>query len=505
MISEPVHHPVATVPAESLRRRAIHGTLVISAAQAVKLIVQFLSVIVLARLLTPTDFGHFAMIMPIAAFVMMLQDLGLSQAAQTSKELDDGQASALFWINTALSAALALLFAASAPLMAAFYKEPQLQTPIFALAATVLASGLAVQHFALLTRSMRFAALAWIDIASALCGFAVAVVIGLWAPSIWALVWSVIVSMAIGLIGAWMVSGWRPGRPASYARIRDMLRLGGGLSTFSLSNFLARNLDNILIGRFAGPLQLGLYDRAYKLLLFPLQQINNPIGRVMVPVLARLRDEPERYREAYRRVLQALLAITIPGVVFLLVHADDIILSLMGSRWTGAIGIFTWLAIAALHQPMTATLGWLFVSQQRGRDFAHWGIFNAATSIAAFVIGLPWGAIGVAAAYALSDVAIRLPALWWWVSRRGPVGLHDLARIALPFAAAMPVSVLLLFGIHREMAADTPMLRMLLGGAAAYASFWAVIALFGDGRSIFRELLDIARRRLSPVLGPAAA
>ena len=269
-----------------------------------------------------------------------------------------------------------------------------------------------------------------------------------------------------------------------------MLRLGGGVTTFNISNFFARNLDNVLIGRVAGAAELGLYDRAYKLLLLPLQQINNPIGRVMVPILSRLVDEPERYRQAYSRTAQQILLITVPGVLFLIFTADTLIPALMGHEWAGAAPIFTWLGLAALPQPFSNTLGWLFVSQQRTGQFARWGLFNAVTSIAAFILGLPWGAIGVAAAYALSDVCLRLPALWWYAGREGPVRTKQIWALAAPFAAAGAVAAIPLAAL-RLTSTGWPLLDLAIAAAVSYLGVASALLASSTGRGILKESLGL--------------
>ncbi|WCT72532.1 lipopolysaccharide biosynthesis protein [Sphingomonas naphthae] len=493
-------------PKDRLRQRVLHGTLATSLAQAVKFAVQLLSVVILSRMLDPASFGLFAMVMPIAAFVMMFQDMGLSNAVITSTTLSQGQASAMFWINLGLSLALALLFAAAAPLIGWFYDEPRLPMLALALAGTVLVSGLTTQHFALLNRGMRFAPIALIDALSAVTGLGVAVIVATYSRSAWALVASVVASMSVSLIGGWLATGWRPGRPAPFAEVRDMVGLGGGLTSFTLTNFLARNMDKVLIGRVGGAVEVGLYDRAYKLLLFPLQQVNNPVGRVIVPALSRLRDEPHRYRSAYARVVRFMLLLTLPGVAFLIVYAPILIPTLLGGHWATAVPIFLWLGLAAIHQPMTATTGWLFISQQRGADFAKWGVVNAVTSIAAFAIGMPWGAVGVAAAYGLSDLFIRLPAVCWWVGRRGPVSTGDLIRIAAPFLLIVPAVMLALLFVRDQLAAGD-VVRLIAGIALSYLFTILGLATLPQGRAILRDILSHipGRRRAAPVMTEAAA
>jgi PST family polysaccharide transporter len=260
--------------------------------------------------------------------------------------------------------------------------------------------------------------------------------------------------------------------------------------SYNLSNFVARNLDNILIGWRAGPLQLGLYDRAYKLLQLPLQHLNNPAARVMVPVLSRLAADPTRYRSAYIRVTQQILLAALPGMVFMIATAETLVPTLLGAKWAGAAPIFVWLGIAGLHQPMSGTIPWLFVSQSRTSEYARWGLFNAVTCAAAFFSGLPWGALGVAIAYALSDVLIRLPALWWYVGRKGPVTTLDLCKLAIPFAIAAAAAALVLRNIDRTIVQNV-VAYLAIACIASYATCGVVLLAFPDGRAVLRESFGI--------------
>lgn len=474
-----------------LGARAVRGAAMSGIAQGVKLAVQIVSVVLLSRFLSPRDFGLIAMAAPVISFASMAQNLGLSQAVVVSRDLTYAQASTMFWINAGLSLALALVLMLCAPLVAAFYGEPRLAAIVAVLAVAVFASGLGAQHLAMATRAMRFGKLALVDMAVAVLGLAAALAWAFFDASPWALVASSLAGAVASLVGAWSVSGWRPGRPRSWRTVTGMLRFGGGLTTFNLSNFFARNLDNILIGRFHGPGPLGLYDRAYKLLLFPLQQITYPLQRVMVPTLSRLIDEPERYRSAYGRTVGQIMLIALPGILCLLIYADVAIPFLLGPQWVAAVGIFRWLALASLHQPMTVTLGWLFVSQSRTGQFGRWGLFNAASCAVAFAIGLPWGAEGVAAAYAISDVAIRLPLVWRLAGKEGPVSARDLTRIAAPFALGGTVSALVLLAARTVL--PPSLLGLIAAGLIAYLVAWAVLAATPPGRRILGESLSMAR------------
>lgn len=476
-------------PLGNLRRKATMGAAFTGGAQAFRTFLQIISVVVLSRLLSPEDFGLMAMISPLMLFVMLFGQLGLNNAVITARAVSPAQLSTLFWINSGVAALLAAIFAASAPLISWFYGEPALVPPVLVLACSILVSAAGAQHQALISRSMRFGQLAMIEVIAGTVGFLFAVLIALIHPSIWALVASTVTAALVSSAGSWLSSGWRPTRQFRLAEAMPMIHFGKGMLGFNIFNFFSRNLDNILIGRFAGPVQLGYYDRAYKLLLFPLSQINQPVGRVVIPILSRLIDEPERYRAFYLRAVQQLALFTLPGVVFLLVNASDAIPAVLGEQWGPSVPIFVWLGFAALHQPISATTGWLFISQSRTGEFARWGLVVAVTSIAAFVAGLPWGAVGVAAAYALSDLFIRMPIVWYWIGRKGPVRTRDLIAMAWPQLianAAMAGALLILrpVGFSGLVLVDLG-IKCVIG----YAICWATLALFSRGRAALADLL----------------
>ena len=480
------------VPTDSgaLRARALGGAAVNLVAQAIKIAIQIASIIVLARLLSPTDFGVFGMVLPVTAFILIFQDLGLSQAAVSSPSLTYGQLNSTFWINFAISLTAAVLLAGLAPILAHFYKDQRVFNLDLALAVTAPISGLMTQHFALLARQMRFTWIATLDIVSLIGGFIASVVVALIWPSYWALFASLLATMLILLVGSWLGARWRPGWPTPWTKVGPMLHFGGGVIGFNLSTYVARNLDKVLIGWRAGPLELGLYDRAYKLLLLPLQHLNGPIARVMVPVLSRLADDPVRYRSVYIRTTQQILLFAVPGAVFMIATAPILIPTLLGHEWVGAVPIFAWLAISGLHLPMSGTMGWLFVSQSRTTEYALWGLFNALTCAVAFGAGLHWGAYGVAVAYGVSDVLVRLPALWWYVGRTGPVRTRDLYRLAAPFAVAGAAAGTVVWNIERTITYHA-LPYLAIACVVSYVMTAAVLAIFPEGRAVLRESFNL--------------
>lgn len=476
-----------------LRARVASGVSVTAALQGLRVVLQMGSVVVLSRLLLPSDFGVVAMTSPVLGFMMIFQDLGLSQAAVQRRILTQRQASTLYWLNVVFAAVTCIAALAISPVVGWFYGDPRVFHLLAAYAPLFFLSGCYAQHSALLTRQMRFSQLAIVEGAAGTIGFIASLVAAWFLRSYWAVfVLSLTTTLATGA-GMMLATRWLPSRPRRDPDGRDMLHFGAGVTGANIFNFLSRNLDNILIGKVWGSVALGLYDRAYKLLLFPLRQVNNPIQRVMEPALAGLVDEPRRYRHAYMRVVRMMALFTTPAILGTMVCADWFVDLVLGSRWAEVVPIFRALALAGLLEIFGSTLGWLMITQRRSSDLATWALVNTTVCIISFVAGLPWGPLGVAIAYSTSEVLIRTPAACWFVGRKGPVSRSDLFWLIAPFAMALAAAagVLLVF---RGFWSGPTLVALGIGYALAYATTWAILALFGDVRAALFEVVGFARQ-----------
>jgi PST family polysaccharide transporter len=455
--------------------------------QGLKFVISMATTVVLARLLTPQDYGLIGMVAVVTGFIAMFRDLGLSAATIQKEEISSAQISTLFWINLALSVAIMLVTASLSPAVAWFYGEPRLKLIMAVYAAGFLFGGLTVQHEALLRRQMRFAALSIADIFSLICGIATAIGLAWYGARYWALVASQLVTGLSNAICVWIFSGWRPGLPEKDSGVRSMLAFGRNLTAFSVVNYFARNLDNLLIGKFWGSQQLGLYARAYQLLLLPIDQINQPISAVAIPALSRLTDAPERYRQAYSRILEKVTMLTMPGVAFMIGTSDWIVQIALGPNWTDASRIFALLGIAGLIQPVANTTGWLFISQGRTRQMFQWGIIGSAIIICGILVGLPWGAVGVAASYSLTFVFVVAPLLFWFIGREGHVRTIDLYSAMVPAGLASASVLIALFVFRRLVVNIRPGNGIVIGFVVASLAALIVLLVFPRGRS---ALLD---------------
>jgi len=472
----------------NLGGRTARGGAVAITSQALKFVFTIGATSIMARLLTPADYGLIGMVAFITNFVSMYKDLGLSTATIQRDEISSEQISTLFWVNILLSLGITVFTAAIAPFVAWFYGEPKLTAITMVTALGFMIGGLAVQHEALLRRQMRYFSLASIGLAAIATGYAVGIFMAWRGFSYWALVGSQLASAATTTLLTVIFCRWMPGLPRRNTGVRSMIRFGGNLTGFTTINYFSRNLDNLLIGRVWGAQQLGLYSRAYQLMGLPIDQINEPISSVAVPSLSRLTDAPESYRRAYLRMLEKIALLTMPCVVLMIATSDWIISIVLGPQWTGTTRIFVLLGITGLFQPIANTTGWLLISQGRTNHLLKWGFISGPLIMGSIVIGLPWGAVGVAASYAFARVCIVDPLLYWFVGRSGPVRTRDFYITIAPFVLASLSALVAALAFRRWSGIAGGIWTILACGLIVAATTFLVLAILPAGR---KALYDV--------------
>ena len=412
---------------DNLKHRTISSGFVTIIAQGVLFVLGVASIMVLARLLTPKDFGLYAMVTTIMGYVMTFKDAGLSTATVQREGITQAQVSNLFWINVALSGALSLLLAASSPLVAWFYREPRLVVITLILSSTFFLSGLTIQHTALLNRQMRFTALAFIQIASMLTGVVVGIVMAWLGYRYWALVFSNLVTVAVAVPLTWWAIPWRPQLPSRGTGTESLVRFGTSMAGGGYIYALAKGTDSMLVGRFFGADSIGLYSRAAALLNRPLEQFLYPISSVFIPALSRVQTQPERYRRTFLQIYESIALVSFLFTGLLLALSRPLTLVVLGPKWEKAAIIFAAFAVAAQSAPVARAASWLFISQGRGgRDWLLVNLLGAGLAIASFVAGLPFGPAGLAISYSIVCLFIGVPILYYFAGREGPVTTADL-------------------------------------------------------------------------------
>jgi PST family polysaccharide transporter len=446
--------------------------------------------------LTPQDYGTVAMVTVVSGFANLFMELGLSSATIRTPEITHDQVSALYWINAGLGAAITLIIAASGPILAWFYHKPQLTLVAAGISLSSVLSSLGTQHWALIMRDMRFATMAIIRNSARLAGFLAALVLALSGGTYWALIANPVVTALWHTAGVWIASGFRPGKFRKGIRLRPLILFGANLAGSEIAYYIQGNSDNMLIGRAWGAEQLGLYTKAYSLLMLPISNLRFPLNRVAFPALSRLQNEPGAFRSYFNKYCALLSFITMPIVAFLFASSEHVIRLVLGPRWVGASGLFSILAFASFIQAPAGLRGIVQTSLGRGGRLFRLSIFSALAAVASFIIGLRWGARGVAIGYCISTYLMLHPSLVY-AFRDTPLRPSDFYRSVMkPAVVSIAMGAVLLIVEGRlKGISDAPLLAiMFLAGGLVYLS---VFALLPGGRPLlasYWEYLNILRR-----------
>ena len=486
---------------DDLRGRSVRGGVVTLTGQGGRFVLQLGSMMVLARLLAPEDFGLLAMVAAVTGVVGVFKDFGLASATVQRREITHRQVSNLFWINVGVSGALTAIAAAAAPAIAAFYDEPRLVGITLALSSTFLLGGLTAQHLALLRRSMRFTVLAAIEVAGLAFGVVVAVAAAWLGAGYWALVLMQVALAAAKMVLSWGASPWRPSAPTRAVDVRPLVRFGANLSGFALVNYVGRNADDALIGWQLGADSLGMYSRAYAVLMMPIKQIDGPLTGVAVPGLSRLQDQPLAYRRFYCQAILIIAYLALPLIAAMAAVPSQIILIFLGDQWEEAGIIFRILAFAAISQPILFTAGWIHTSLGRTDRMFRWSLVSVPVYVLSFVVGLRWGTTGVAVAYAIAVNLLFLPTMAY-AFHGTPVRVRDLGAVVwrpLLFAGILYVVASVVVTLLPTTVGPFVTIALAIGAGGATAGLGVLLvpgarAQVGSLIALRHELLGRSKR-----------
>jgi len=405
---------------DGLRRLAVRGAGVTVLSQSLGFAIQMIATAVLARLLTPEDFGLVTMVTTFSLLLMNCGLNGFTEAVLQRDEIDHFLASNLFWINAGLGLLLTIWFAAAGSLLARFYGDPRVAHVAVAMSVTIFFTSVSVQHLALLKRSMRFSVVSANDILARAVSVAVSILLAWAAWGYWALVAGAIVLPLATSIGAWVLCRWVPGLPRRGVGTGPMVRFA--MSTYGrfTANYFTWNLDNLLVGWRLGPVPLGFYKKAYDLFVLPTNQLSAPLTAVAVSVLSRLTRDPMQYRRYFLSALSTLAFVGMGLGADLTLIGKDLILLLLGPRWEESGRIFTFFGPGIGVMLLYFTHGWIHLSIGRADRWFRWGVVEFTVTGLLFLLGLPWGPVGIAVAWVASFWLLTIPALWY---AGRPVGL----------------------------------------------------------------------------------
>ena len=496
-------------PIPSMRGRVLGGLGWTGASEVVMQVVRMATAVLLARLLAPDDYGLAAIALVFSSLVLVFSDLALGAAVVQRKHLSEDDRCSAFWMSVGAGVVFMLAGVALSQPIAAFYGEPQVAALCAVMSATFLITSLATTHESLLLREMAFAKLERRMMVATAAGAVAGVVVGVHTRDAWAIVAQQLVQATTSAILLWAFSPWRPRFRVSLASLRSLGSFSAYLVGHRLLYYLHRNADNILIGRYVGAAALGAYALAYNIMMVPLARIAGPIQKVLGPALSRMQDEPERIAVAWVRVVRLLALVSAPALMGMVVVAPDFVAVLLGDAWAPAVPLVQVLAWVGLLQALQSVNTDILQARGKTSTIFRFTILFTGAHMVAFVIGLRWGVVGVAVAYAVSSTLVE-PIYTWLCARELGTSPWRLLRAVRGVIEAAVLMTAVVYPLRLALVdAGVPALGRLAASIAlgaivfAVASRWRAPEAWADARGILAQAGSRlgSRRSGSPLPG----
>ena len=485
----------------SIRARVLRGLAWKAGAQIALQGSRVVVAIVLARLLAPHDYGIAGMVLVFTSLVLVFSDVALGAALVQRRLLTERDRSTAFWTSAAAGAVFTVIGVACSGPVARFYGEPEVQGLVAALSLGFFVNALAATQEALLVREMRFRSLELRMLAGTAVGAGVGIGIAAAGGGPWAIVSQQLAFGATSTAMIWRASPWRPTLQFSLASLRDLGSFSGNVFGHRLLFYLHRNVDNLLVGRFLGAGALGAYALAYNIMLLPFSRIAGPVQDVLFPAFSELQDQPRRIADLWMRATRVIGAVSVPSLAGLVVVAPDFVHVVLGERWTAVVPVLQVLAWVGLLQSLQTLNTNILQALDRTRTLLRFSTVFFLGHLAAFVIGLRWGIVGVAAGYAVSSTVLE-PLFAWITCRVVGVTVREFASALAGVAQAsllmaLCVLALRLFLVHEHVPTPLRLLALVVAGVVVYLPACAWRA-----PEVVTELLRLRPRR--PVVGATA-
>jgi O-antigen/teichoic acid export membrane protein len=500
-------HPIAT--GEGLRRTAVRGVGAAIAGQAGIFTAMIGSVVILARLLTPADFGIVTM---VTTFSLLFRSFGLNgftELIMQREELTHSLASNLFWINLVIGTILTLAFASSGPLLALFYHNSAVAQVTAGMSLTIGIGCLGYIHLGLLQRAMHFRSTAIISFAGQLLLVVVSIVLAMAGWHYWALVWGSVTQTVVISAGAWLICRWIPSRPGRASGTGSGLKFALNVYSHFAFGYLTRNTDNLLVGWRYGDRALGFYKKAYDLFVLPETQLLAPMSAVVVSTLSRVSRDREQFQRYFLRAISVLALVGMGiGADFALV-GKDLIRFLLGPGWEEAGRIFTLFGPGIGVMLLYNTQGWIHLSIGRPERWFRWGLMEFVCTASLFLLALRWGPSGIALAWTTSFFLLMFPGFWYAGKPIG-LGIGPIFGVIWRFFVASVLAGCVTLLIIRAMSrfatafgAPGAFVKMVSVSLVFFGLYFVGVIALHQGRKPIRETVMLLRdllpeRKVSP-------
>ncbi len=387
-----------------LKSQAVSGVKWSGVSMGVITTLQLITLAVLARLLSPSDFGLMGMVMVVIGFARLFADMGISNAIIYRQDTTKAELSSLYWLNILSGVVIFFIVCGASPLVTAFYNEQRLSNLIYLSSFIFLITPFGQQFQILLQKELKFNQLAKIEIISSFTNSAAAITLAILGMGVFSLIWGQLTgtSFRVLLLSCWGWKNWRPCLHFSMQDLKGYISFGLYQMGEKTANYFISNIDYLLIGLMLGAKALGYYTLAYNLILRPSTMINPIITRVAFPVFSKVQNDAIKLKKGYIKVLQLLSSVNFPMMAGLAVVAPVAVPIIFGEQWLPSVILIQILTIVGLLRSIGNPIGSLLLAKGRADLGFKWTLAIMIIQIPGLYFGAKFGGtFGVAIAYAL--------------------------------------------------------------------------------------------------------
>ncbi len=466
-------------------------------SQLITQVVSFIIGIVLARLLLPDDFGLIAMMMVFYGLAGILLDVGLGQALIQKKNVQEEHFSSVFWLNFLIGCVLGGTLFFVSPWLSDFYGRVELEGMFKVLSINFPIASLAIVYNARFAKELKFKYLQLSEMLAMVVSGIVAIVLAAYEYGYWSLVAQRLSQQIVLTTMVWSLSSWSPKLKISFTAIKELFVFSASIFFTQLLRYSHSSLDRLLLGKFMGGSVLGLYDKAYSLMLFPLRNVSSVIGKVMFPALSLIQSDKVRTSKVYIRSVRAIALVTYPMMAGLFVVADSFVLGILGENWVGLIPLLRIFCVAGFISSILTVTGSLYLSQGAAARQFRVSLINTPIRIIGIVAGLHWGGIGVAIGFTCSLFIASLITLTVAL-RLIDLNIFSLVRAVAPILLPTLLMAVSVWGIGSELSIENKLFLFFLQVVVGVIVYWGLVALmkieaYTDVVGIFREKLFFSK------------
>jgi PST family polysaccharide transporter len=377
--------------------------------QILSQIIFFVFSIFLARMLTPSMFGIVGMVTIFSNFAILFIDLGFSAALIQKKDVTTIHYSSVFWLNLGIGLFMYLIFYANAPLISRFYHQPELINLIRVICLTFIISSFSSVQSNILIKDLQFKKKVIINWIAMLLGYLVAFIMAYKGYGVWAIVIMTLTTAILNSLLIWWISKWVPQFVFDWKKIKELSHYGINFFGDASINYWSRNFDNFIIAKVLGSIDLGIYSRAYSIMLLPLRNISTIITKVMFPAFSQKKDDIQLLKKHYLNIIKHIALVTFPVMIGLSLVSKEFVLLFFGKQWIAMIPVLTILSGLGAIQSILSLNGLIYNSLGKVNIAFKVSILTNILLIIAFLIGVNYGLLGITYSYIIASAILIIP------------------------------------------------------------------------------------------------